>query len=54
MLIAKEHLKRPTTYREFTAQWLGEEDGTIAARFLKRVEEREAIISAKMQPGDEL
>lgn len=54
MLIAKDWLKRRTTYRDFSAQWLADEDGTIPARFLKRFEEREAEIAAKMGPGDEL
>jgi hypothetical protein len=52
--IAKEWLKRPTTYRAFTARWLADEDGNIPERFLKRLEEREAEIAAKMRPGDEL
>ena len=54
MAIAREWLKRPTTYREFTARWLADENGNIPARFLKRVEECEAEIVAKMRPGDEL
>ena len=54
MEVLREWLKRTTTYREFTAQWLADEDGRIPERFLKRVEEREAEIAAKMLPGDEL
>lgn len=54
MEISREWLKQPTTYREFTARWLADEDGSIAARFLLRVAEREAELAAKMLPGDEL
>jgi len=52
--IGTDRLKRRTTYREFTAQWLAHEDGQIPARILMRVEEREAEVAAKMRPGDEL
>ena len=54
MEIAPEWLRHQTTYREFTAQWLADDDGVIAARFLPRVKQREAEIAAKMRPGDEL
>ena len=47
-------LKRQTTYRAFTGQWLGDENGVIPARFEERVAVAEAKIAAKMQPGDEL
>lgn len=47
-------LKHPTTYRKFTARWLGDEHGIILERFRKRVEERETEIAAKMLPDDEL
>ncbi len=54
MDIQPEHLKRRTTYREFTAQWLGDESGEITGRALTRVAEQEAAVAARMSPNDEL
>ena len=54
MIIPREFLKRRTTYREFTARFLGHEDGSIPPQFLARLETKEAKIAAKLQPGDEL
>ncbi|MBA4062699.1 MAG: hypothetical protein C0501_03140 [Isosphaera sp.] len=54
LIVPKDKLKRRTTYREFTAQWLADENGQILERFRKRFEEREAEVAAKMRPGDEL
>jgi hypothetical protein len=54
MMLPNGALKRRTTYREFTAPWLTDEDGEIPAHFLRRMEEREAELASKMLPGDEL
>ena len=46
-------LKRLTTYREYMLRWM-EGMPNVSARVHQRIEERAAIIAAKMQPGDEL
>lgn len=51
--LVSQSLKRQTTYREYAAKWI-DEGGHIPPGFLPRVEQREAEIAAKMQPGDEL
>ena len=54
MSLVQQSLKRQTAYREYVAKWVGDEDGNIPPQFLQQVEQREAEIAAKMQPGDEL
>lgn len=49
----ERYLKRRTTFREYTRQFLGDDGGELPERFEKRVAGREAQIAAKMQPGDE-
>jgi hypothetical protein len=51
--LVSQSLKQRTTYREYAAKWI-DEAGRIPPGFLPRVEQREAEIAAKMQPGDEL
>jgi hypothetical protein len=51
--LVQQSLKQQTTYREYAAKWI-DEGGNIPPGFLPRVEQREAEIAAKMQPGDEL
>ncbi|MBX9626257.1 MAG: hypothetical protein K2X82_20830 [Gemmataceae bacterium] len=50
----RPYLIGPTTYREFYAKWLGDENGLLPGWAEPKLTEGEARIRARMEPGDEL
>lgn len=47
-------LTKRTTYREYVLKWLGDDWSKLPEQLRERAVEREAAVSAKLRPGDQL